>query len=218
MLSGRSYQLMQVLLDESLLAFIPEMSANKYMLWVRFTQQDGDLRPKSVDADIPSCSSSAISDHGVMRRPALQERPRRTILSYTTHKTHHHADHRQMPHLRQGCGLGAGKPLPPVLLERCKQIDLGAWAAEKYVIGASPRKRRRRTCRTTRTARHRSGRLGRESAPCSAGLGGQPIHHRDGRRQQRADRHRRLLPGEGLALAAVGLAAPADHLAECSRT
>ncbi len=53
MLSGRSYQLMQVLLDESLLAFIPEMSANKYMLWVRFTQQDGDLRPKSVDADIP---------------------------------------------------------------------------------------------------------------------------------------------------------------------
>ena len=53
MLSGRSYQLMQVLLDESLLAFIPEMSANKYMLWVRFTQQDGDLRPRSVDADIP---------------------------------------------------------------------------------------------------------------------------------------------------------------------
>ncbi|MBO4121697.1 cell division protein ZapD [Cupriavidus gilardii] len=53
MLSGRSYQLMQVLLDDSLLAFIPEMSANKYMLWVRFTQQDGDMRPRSVDADIP---------------------------------------------------------------------------------------------------------------------------------------------------------------------
>ena len=53
MLSGRSYQLMQVYLDESLLAFIPEMSANKYMLWVRFTQQDGDMRPRSVDADIP---------------------------------------------------------------------------------------------------------------------------------------------------------------------
>ncbi|SOY51202.1 cell division protein ZapD [Cupriavidus taiwanensis] len=53
MLSGRSYQLMQVYLDDSLLAFIPEMSANKYMLWVRFTQQDGDLRPRSVDADIP---------------------------------------------------------------------------------------------------------------------------------------------------------------------
>ncbi len=53
MLSGRSYQLMQVMLDESLLAFIPEMSANKYMLWVRFTQQDGDMRPRSVDADIP---------------------------------------------------------------------------------------------------------------------------------------------------------------------
>jgi cell division protein ZapD len=53
MLSGRSYQLMQVYLDDSLLAFIPEMSANKYMLWVRFTQQDGDMRPRSVDADIP---------------------------------------------------------------------------------------------------------------------------------------------------------------------
>jgi cell division protein ZapD len=53
MLSGRRYQLMQVMLDDSLLAFIPEMSANKYMLWVRFTQQDGDMRPRSVDADIP---------------------------------------------------------------------------------------------------------------------------------------------------------------------
>ncbi|MBZ4096748.1 cell division protein ZapD, partial [Escherichia fergusonii] len=49
MLSGRVYQLMQVRLDESALGFIPEISANKYMLWVRFTQQDGDLRPKPVD-------------------------------------------------------------------------------------------------------------------------------------------------------------------------
>lgn len=53
MLSGRTYQLMQVRLDPSLLPYIPEMSANKYMLWVRFTQQDGELRPRSVDADIP---------------------------------------------------------------------------------------------------------------------------------------------------------------------
>ncbi|CCF98252.1 cell division protein ZapD [Ralstonia solanacearum] len=53
MLSGRIYQLMQVRLDEAALGFIPEISANKYMLWVRFTQQDGDLRPKPVDADIP---------------------------------------------------------------------------------------------------------------------------------------------------------------------
>ena len=53
MLSGRVYQLMQVRLDDAALGFIPEISANKYMLWVRFTQQDGDLRPKPVDADIP---------------------------------------------------------------------------------------------------------------------------------------------------------------------
>jgi len=53
MLSGRSYQLMQVRLDPSLLAYIPEMSANKYMLWVRFTVQDGDLRPRAVDQDVP---------------------------------------------------------------------------------------------------------------------------------------------------------------------
>lgn len=53
MLSGRIYQLMQVRLDDGGLPFIPEISANKYMLWVRFTQQDGDQRPKPVDADIP---------------------------------------------------------------------------------------------------------------------------------------------------------------------
>ena len=32
---------------------IPEASANKYMLWVRFTVQDGDLRPRAVDVDVP---------------------------------------------------------------------------------------------------------------------------------------------------------------------
>jgi cell division protein ZapD len=53
MLSGRTYHLMQVLLDDAFLSCIPEISANKYMLWVRFTQQDGDLRPRSMDLDIP---------------------------------------------------------------------------------------------------------------------------------------------------------------------
>jgi endogenous inhibitor of DNA gyrase (YacG/DUF329 family) len=27
----------------------------------------------------------------------------------------------------------------PFCSERCKQIDLGAWASEKYVIGSKPR-------------------------------------------------------------------------------
>jgi cell division protein ZapD len=52
MLSGRSFQLMQIRVPlES--RMIPEASANKYMLWVRFTTQDGDLRPRAVDTDVP---------------------------------------------------------------------------------------------------------------------------------------------------------------------
>jgi len=52
MLSGRSFQLMQIrVTPES--KMIPEASANKYMLWVRFTVQDGDLRPRAVDTDVP---------------------------------------------------------------------------------------------------------------------------------------------------------------------
>ncbi|MGI4982375.1 MAG: cell division protein ZapD [Janthinobacterium lividum] len=52
MLSGRSYQLMQVRVSATL-KVIPEASANKYMLWVRFTSQDGDLKPRAVDSDVP---------------------------------------------------------------------------------------------------------------------------------------------------------------------
>jgi cell division protein ZapD len=52
MLSGRTYQLMQVRVVPQL-RVIPEASANKYMLWVRFTTQDGDMRPRPVEADVP---------------------------------------------------------------------------------------------------------------------------------------------------------------------
>jgi cell division protein ZapD len=52
MLGGKSYQMLQVRLDESLGA-IPETSANKYMIWVRFTAQDGDMRPRPIDIDVP---------------------------------------------------------------------------------------------------------------------------------------------------------------------
>ena len=31
---------------------IPEMSANKYMLWVRFTIQDGDMKPRPAEQDV----------------------------------------------------------------------------------------------------------------------------------------------------------------------
>jgi len=53
MLGGKSYQMLQVQLDENLGA-IPEISANRYMIWVRFTTQDGgDLRPRPFDSDVP---------------------------------------------------------------------------------------------------------------------------------------------------------------------
>jgi cell division protein ZapD len=50
-LGGRTWQMVQVRLDGSLGA-IPEISANKYLLWIRFTSQDGDLRPKPFEADV----------------------------------------------------------------------------------------------------------------------------------------------------------------------
>jgi cell division protein ZapD len=52
MLQGRTYALLQVRLDSEQNA-IPEISANKYMLWIRFMTQDRDPKPKSVDRDIP---------------------------------------------------------------------------------------------------------------------------------------------------------------------
>jgi cell division protein ZapD len=52
MLQGKVYQMLRLTLDEALGA-IPEISANKYMLWVRFTTQGGDLKPKPLDEDTP---------------------------------------------------------------------------------------------------------------------------------------------------------------------
>jgi len=52
MLQGKTYQMLRLSIDETLGA-IPEISANKYMLWVRFMSQDGDIKPKSFESDIP---------------------------------------------------------------------------------------------------------------------------------------------------------------------
>ena len=51
MLQGRAYSLLQVRLDKSLGA-IPEISANKYMLWIRFTSADRDLKPRPIERDV----------------------------------------------------------------------------------------------------------------------------------------------------------------------
>ncbi len=52
MLQGKVYQMLRLTLDPTLGA-IPEISANKYMLWVRFTSQDGDMKPKAYDGEVP---------------------------------------------------------------------------------------------------------------------------------------------------------------------
>lgn len=52
MLQGKTYQLLRLRIDGTLGA-IPEISANKYMLWVRFTAQDGDMKPKSFEGEVP---------------------------------------------------------------------------------------------------------------------------------------------------------------------
>jgi cell division protein ZapD len=52
MLQGKVYQMLRLTIDPALGA-IPEISANKYMLWVRFTSQDGNMKPKSFENDVP---------------------------------------------------------------------------------------------------------------------------------------------------------------------
>lgn len=52
MLQGKVYQMLRLSIDDTLGA-IPEISANKYMLWVRFTSQDGDMKPKAFENDVP---------------------------------------------------------------------------------------------------------------------------------------------------------------------
>lgn len=52
MLQGKTYQMHRLSVDASL-DVIPEISANKYMLWVRFTCQDGNMKPKPYEGDVP---------------------------------------------------------------------------------------------------------------------------------------------------------------------
>ncbi len=52
MLGGKAYQLLRIYVDEALGVF-PEVSANKYMVSVRFSSQGGDLKPQPVVADVP---------------------------------------------------------------------------------------------------------------------------------------------------------------------
>lgn len=52
MLQGKAYQMLRLAIDEEFNC-IPEISANKYMLWVRFGCHDGSIKPKTFDGDVP---------------------------------------------------------------------------------------------------------------------------------------------------------------------
>lgn len=51
MLGGKTYQLCRVWIDPAQGAF-PEISANKYMVWIRFSTQDGELKPQPITGDV----------------------------------------------------------------------------------------------------------------------------------------------------------------------
>lgn len=52
MLTGKTFQLLRVWVEADLGVF-PETSANKYVIWVRFSTQDNDLKPQPVTRNIP---------------------------------------------------------------------------------------------------------------------------------------------------------------------
>lgn len=51
MLAGRTAQMLRLRVSRTD-PYIPEISANKYALNIRFTEPDGDLRPRPVEADV----------------------------------------------------------------------------------------------------------------------------------------------------------------------
>lgn len=51
-LTGRGYQMLQLRYDEAS-ALVPEISANKHVLWIRFTQQGTDGRNKPYEGAVP---------------------------------------------------------------------------------------------------------------------------------------------------------------------
>ncbi len=51
MLGGRSHQLLRVWVSDETGVF-PEISANKYMIWIRFSTQGGELKPQQVSRDV----------------------------------------------------------------------------------------------------------------------------------------------------------------------
>ncbi len=51
MLGGKVYQLLRVWVDPEP-GFFPEISANKYMVWIRFSAQSGELKPQQISRNV----------------------------------------------------------------------------------------------------------------------------------------------------------------------
>jgi cell division protein ZapD len=51
MLGGKLHQLLQVWVDGSNGVF-PEISGNRHMVWIRFSVQQGELKPYQVSQDV----------------------------------------------------------------------------------------------------------------------------------------------------------------------
>ncbi len=65
---------------------------------------------------------------------ARRDRARRTLRSISDH-----AEDSRMPAMRRRRAMERDISLAPVLLERCKLIDLGAWASERYRVPVAER-------------------------------------------------------------------------------
>lgn len=52
MLQGRVFQILRLRFS-SVYKAVPEASANKYMMWFRFTTQEGDAKPMPYEKDVP---------------------------------------------------------------------------------------------------------------------------------------------------------------------
>ncbi len=50
-MGGKTFQMVQIRLDPACTA-IPEVSANKHLLWIRFMTQDGEHRPRPADRPV----------------------------------------------------------------------------------------------------------------------------------------------------------------------
>jgi endogenous inhibitor of DNA gyrase (YacG/DUF329 family) len=107
MLGGKTAQMLRVRLDAGMQC-VPEISANKYVLNIRFLAQNGD---------------DAAEDRRLGRRFELTFATKVTV---------------PCRHCGKPAALAPENPWRPFCSERCKTIDLGAWASESIASPTAP--------------------------------------------------------------------------------